>query len=63
MSNSENNGYPVVLGICDVAVLRKSLNGTALTFFGVLNKNSMSSCHRMTEFSEIVCVSLFTKNF
>lgn len=32
-------------------------------FFGVLIRNSVSSCQSMTEFSEIVCASLFVKNF
>ncbi len=61
MSKSEISGRSYSLNM-DVAVLRNVVDG-GLAVLGALARNSMSSCQRMIEFSEIVLASLFVKNF
>lgn len=61
MSKSEISGRSYSLNM-DVAVLRKFFGG-GLAFLGALARNSMSSCHRMIDFSEIALASLVARNF
>ena len=61
MSKSEISGRLYSLNM-DVAVLRNFF-GAGLAVLGALARNSMSSCQRMIDFSEIVLASLFARNF